>query len=270
MDVALRPASRPDLPVLATIGVLAFRDTPLYAHFAPRHPQREGDFRAALLLEARTRFESPGQCVVVAEVDVDVDVDRGGSDGEDEDEREGGEKEGKRRMGRRMVVGFAYWVKVGGGSAGFGSGPGPSGTGEGKGVQEWYWKDTWGKKLRRTLLSFEAIYSGTLGPGRIFIAESVRRFHALTDQIIRNHASIIGREYWYLSTLAVLPAFQHRGIGARLVDWGLELARKEGVPVTLKSTESGYRLYERKGFKEVDAMQVTESLRVPIMVFEPS
>lgn len=68
----------------------------------------------------------------------------------------------------------------------------------------------------------------------------------------------------------MLPAFQHRGIGARLVDWGLELARKEGVPVTLKSTESGYRLYERKKFKEVDAVQVTESLRVPIMVFEPS
>lgn len=54
------------------------------------------------------------------------------------------------------------------------------------------------------------------------------------------------------------------------MDWGLELARKEGVPVTLKSTESGYRLYERKKFKEVDAVQVTESLRVPIMVFEPS
>lgn len=85
--------------------------------------------RAALLLEARTRFESPGQCVVVAEVDVEMD----GEGFYGDDEREG--VKGR----RRMVVGFAYWVRVGGGSGGFGFGPGPSGTGD------WYWEDTWGK-----------------------------------------------------------------------------------------------------------------------------
>lgn len=133
----LRPASRPDLPTIATVGALAFRGTPLYVHFAPRHLERSGeDFRAALLLDARMRFESAGQCVVVAEL--------AGDKNEDGDDGKGGGSEGKgkhKKKKKMEVVGYAYWVRVGGRS---------SGKGRGKKGEWWYREDTWGKSTSFT------------------------------------------------------------------------------------------------------------------------
>jgi len=55
-------------------------------------------------------------------------------------------------------------------------------------------------------------------------------------------------EYWGLNEIAVAPEFQRKGVGMKLLEWGLKLAREDKVPVTLASTDAGRRLYDKAGF----------------------
>ncbi|GAA5832436.1 hypothetical protein JCM3770_006871, partial [Rhodotorula araucariae] len=45
--------------------------------------------------------------------------------------------------------------------------------------------------------------------------------------------------HWSLSILSVTPEAQGQGIGRRLVQEVLDIAKRDGVPVTLESTEFG-------------------------------
>jgi len=56
----------------------------------------------------------------------------------------------------------------------------------------------------------------------------------------------------FCKLLVVHSAYQRRGIGAVLMDWGIAKAQKDGLRVALQSTKAGKRLYEKKGFKLVD------------------
>lgn len=65
------------------------------------------------------------------------------------------------------------------------------------------------------------------------------------------HGEIMGgREHWYLELIATKKAYQRRGIGAMLVQWGLDRAVEDGGwDCYLDSTPEGRRLYEKLGFK---------------------
>lgn len=57
------------------------------------------------------------------------------------------------------------------------------------------------------------------------------------------------KECWWIQEIAVAPEFQRQGVGKLLLQWGMERAREENVPVTLSSTPAGKALYEGSGFK---------------------
>ncbi|KAI4169698.1 MAG: hypothetical protein LQ343_005520 [Gyalolechia ehrenbergii] len=63
---------------------------------------------------------------------------------------------------------------------------------------------------------------------------------------------ILGYAVWcrYGGTEAakVNPKFQRRGVGARLISWGLQQAADEKVPVTLSTSTVAEPLYRRMGF----------------------
>ena len=59
-----------------------------------------------------------------------------------------------------------------------------------------------------------------------------------------------------LLTLATLPEYQRRGAGRMLCEWGLAMAKEEGVAVTLFSSPIAQRLYAKLGFKEVGTVHV--------------
>ena len=55
----------------------------------------------------------------------------------------------------------------------------------------------------------------------------------------------------YLSLLATHPDWDGNGLGAKNLHWGMELAERWKVPVTLIATPAGYPLYRSEGFEDV-------------------
>ena len=76
-------------------------------------------------------------------------------------------------------------------------------------------------------------------------------------------------ERWYLDGLAVDPSYQRRGIGRKLMEWGLERSKEEDVPITLTGTPAGLRLYEKIGFKEVQVNDIGNGIKERSMIWRP-
>ncbi|KAF7626590.1 GNAT family acetyltransferase [Aspergillus flavus] len=61
-----------------------------------------------------------------------------------------------------------------------------------------------------------------------------------------------GRAVVFLRVLVVLPEYQRKGVGAKLMTKGLEEATALNLPVWLESSEEGYALYKKLGFKDLN------------------
>jgi GNAT superfamily N-acetyltransferase len=72
------------------------------------------------------------------------------------------------------------------------------------------------------------------------------------------------------------PAFQGRGAGGMLVEWGTKKADELGLPAYLESSPKGHRVYQRYGFRDVEVVDFDASLyggsgiyKEPLMIREP-
>lgn len=61
-------------------------------------------------------------------------------------------------------------------------------------------------------------------------------------------------ERWWLGLMAVDEGWQGRGVGKRLVGWGMERAKEEGVVCTNIASRIGRKMYGRLGWRVVDWM----------------
>ena len=52
-----------------------------------------------------------------------------------------------------------------------------------------------------------------------------------------------------LSTLNVGTSYQRKGLGGRLMDWGINELERRQVPGLIVATEAGYELYSKRGFE---------------------
>ena len=59
-----------------------------------------------------------------------------------------------------------------------------------------------------------------------------------------------------LDIVHVVPLYQRSGVGAALLDWGLEQADKEGVQCYVESSPSARSLCEKKGFRYVGEIKI--------------
>ncbi|PVH85754.1 hypothetical protein DL98DRAFT_511303 [Cadophora sp. DSE1049] len=59
-----------------------------------------------------------------------------------------------------------------------------------------------------------------------------------------------------LSLLMTDPMYQRRGMGTALLEWGHEMADREGVPCFLIASPVGHPLYVHVGWKEIGVMEV--------------
>jgi predicted N-acetyltransferase YhbS len=64
-----------------------------------------------------------------------------------------------------------------------------------------------------------------------------------------------------LAVLATDPENEHQGAASMLLQWGIDLSIKEGVPAYLESTVEAAPLYERHGFKPEGSFSMTFTLR---------
>ena len=58
-------------------------------------------------------------------------------------------------------------------------------------------------------------------------------------------------EHLWLYTLATHPKYQRKGVGKRLLKWGIKRAEMEGIPIGLIASPEGAGLYASAGFKDV-------------------
>ncbi|KAJ0414823.1 hypothetical protein BJY00DRAFT_294498 [Aspergillus carlsbadensis] len=72
--------------------------------------------------------------------------------------------------------------------------------------------------------------------------------------------------HYYLDMLAVDPAFGRRGLGGRLLKWGLDRADGERVITFISSSPTGRGLYEKHGCRAVNNYQVIPGYRETSMV----
>lgn len=66
------------------------------------------------------------------------------------------------------------------------------------------------------------------------------------------------KDAWYLSVVAVDPAYQGQGLGRMLLEEGLKVADKAGVVVWLCGLRGLEGLYEKFGFKTLARANVGE------------
>lgn len=78
--------------------------------------------------------------------------------------------------------------------------------------------------------------------------------------------------------MGVDPVHQGRKAGAALLNWGIDLGERTGLPLYFESSPSTVRMYEKAGFERLDetivhkaeVMGTKEDIEVPLMVRMPS
>lgn len=59
-----------------------------------------------------------------------------------------------------------------------------------------------------------------------------------------------------MQVLATAPAYQRRGLGSMLLKQVLQRADKEGKVAYIEATDTGYPLYLRLGWKQIDVIEL--------------
>ncbi|KPM39694.1 hypothetical protein AK830_g6871 [Neonectria ditissima] len=132
------------------------------------------------------------------------------------------------RSGERALVGVAIWVQAS--------------TIQGRG-------DIPAEDLR-TAMDLEAVYPGNEAEQR-YACQLDRSLHRRRIEVIREKATASPPAVMVLDLCVVDPAFQGRGIAKKLVQWGLDEARRRGgLEAVLEASSMGRHVYAKLGFRQ--------------------
>ncbi|KAI4157638.1 MAG: hypothetical protein LQ342_008122 [Letrouitia transgressa] len=235
--VLIRSARRTDTPATATLSVAAFAHDELYCYLNPHKTSYPDHFRNYFLRRYKLRLVDPAFHFLVAELEP----------GDEGYVGEGGDGDN--------VVGFAIWTCKS-------PSPSPDSVAASR-------RQTWAEWVEWTLLRANDAYIHAFQLDR---ALSYPNFHRIMGPASPSPFALdpyaLVPERWHLSNLAVAPAFQGRGIASRLMDWGLDIARREGVPVTLTTSLKAEPVYRHRGFKTLVTFDI-EGVRMgaPVLVW---
>ena len=65
-----------------------------------------------------------------------------------------------------------------------------------------------------------------------------------------------GRPYILMHGLVVLPEWQGKGVGKRLLEWGIEKADKKGLDCWVDASEAALGFFEKFGWEQVGVVEV--------------
>lgn len=134
--------------------------------------------------------------------------------------------------------------------------------------EEWVKQNTWWNWLEGKLVGLERAYCRWLADKSI-------------DYVFLNSflAAFLGPNKparpvcLHLHLIVVDPMAQSRGAGRMLVDWGKELAVREGLPVYLEATLEATGFYKKQGFRRLGKDMVVspngqERFAIPVFAWE--
>lgn len=82
--------------------------------------------------------------------------------------------------------------------------------------------------------------------------ENIKRLKAVEDTENEYWDEILRpeRKCMYIVSIAISPIYQQRGIASALIQWGTAQADRDGVACWVHSSDTGWRAFEKNGFKE--------------------
>jgi ribosomal protein S18 acetylase RimI-like enzyme len=84
------------------------------------------------------------------------------------------------------------------------------------------------------------------------VREATTRFFAYGRAVEAMRAEAVPEPHWYLAGIGVEPSAQRRGVGAALLEPGLQAAARAGLPaVLLTNNEANLPFYDQHGFEVV-------------------
>ncbi|CAG8362578.1 unnamed protein product [Penicillium salamii] len=105
------------------------------------------------------------------------------------------------------------------------------------------------------------------------------RAEGFLEQLWEKKEKLLGpKKHVYCHTVAVHPEYQGKGVGARLMKWGMDVAEELNLPIYLESTVEGVPLYKKLGFETLsesilfkpEITRVDKEVRSPLMVKMPA
>ncbi len=130
--------------------------------------------------------------------------------------------------GETRVVGFAAWVQASM-VPGYGDAPAAD--------------------LSKAM-DLEAIYPGNEAEQR-YVCQLDASLHRRRKEVVREKATASPPAVFVLDLCVVHPDFQRRGIAGKLVQWGLDEARRRGeLECVTEASSMGRHVYKRLGFRQ--------------------
>jgi GNAT superfamily N-acetyltransferase len=123
-----------------------------------------------------------------------------------------------------------------------------------EGVAVWYRSERFPMRFRKILRSVPL--SALLG----FPWSGVGRLQKASDFVEARHQRTAPAEHWFLDSVGVLPQYQGKGYGGKLIRAMLVRTDRESLPVYLDTMdEADVRRYEHFGFKVIDKSPVPKT-----------
>ena len=123
-----------------------------------------------------------------------------------------------------------------------------------EGIAVWYRSEHFPMRFRKILRSVP--FSALLG----FPCSGVGRLQKAADFVEARHQLTAPAEHWFLDSVGVLPQYQGKGYGGKLIRAMLVRTDRERLPVYLDTMdEADVRRYEHFGFKIIDKSAVPKT-----------
>jgi GNAT superfamily N-acetyltransferase len=237
--INLRPATPADAPILAEIGYRAFNQEPIDGHWFPRKDRYVEDYRRAILSELALRLVTPGNVIMVVEIEED------GLSTQSEAE----DKNAVLMTGAgKRVVAYSAFVKHGTRPEDLASwNPDTP-------MQSTYlWQRMGGKfsltaaGIRRALVQLQEYVYETLWPNKAVDTETYRVYYEQAHQEYMKYLDGPDTPWIECRGLAVHPDYQRRGYAEKLINWVGHTAWTEDVQIFADCTDTGMPLYLKSG-----------------------
>ncbi|KAK0616686.1 acyl-CoA N-acyltransferase [Immersiella caudata] len=218
----LRRATPADAQVLAEIGYRAFNQEPIDGHWFPRKDRYVEDYRRAIFNELTLRLVTPGNVIMVIEIEEDGHAGR--SEAEDKNAI-------LATAPGKKVVAYGVFVKN---------------ATKPEELTNWS-PDTLMQRIRRALVQLQEFVYETLWPNKAVDTETYRIYYEQAHQEYMKYLNDPDTPWIECRGLAVHPDYRRRGYAEKLMNWVGHTAWTEEVQIFADCTDTGLPLYLKAG-----------------------